>query len=302
MKNQKGFIQIPLIIIIIASLAVVSVGTGFVLNKKEKTEPIIENTESLKQEENTEKTSEIKDEKEQPKEEGNTQINKEAELKKQAKLAEQQRIEKEKAKKIAEEEKPISEAAKIITDFLISPTLDNFKVFCEKAKNIPSKETKDILSNDKTQILKEFVMLSEIVIHCNLINNKNYTFVVPKPDDFVLSLDGSDSDNLRMSKIGFNERLRDVNAKYPFYIVDNYIFKQNDIKYCQNNEEYARIEYKFPINPYSTFGEGILEIAERHYRAEIDKTILSNFKEKYSNKQIRPILYEWQTPCSSFNK
>ena len=43
MKNQKGFIQIPLLIIVIALIIVASVGTGVVLHKRGKLAPLVAN-------------------------------------------------------------------------------------------------------------------------------------------------------------------------------------------------------------------------------------------------------------------
>lgn len=43
MKRQKGFIQIPLLIIVIASIVVASVGTGMILHKQKKLVPLIAN-------------------------------------------------------------------------------------------------------------------------------------------------------------------------------------------------------------------------------------------------------------------
>ncbi len=49
--NQKGFIQIPLLVIVIASIVIASVGTGVILYKQEKLKLTADVSETLKQKE-----------------------------------------------------------------------------------------------------------------------------------------------------------------------------------------------------------------------------------------------------------
>jgi len=139
MKSQKGFIQIPLLVIVIVSIIVASVGTGVVLQKQEKLAPFIANiSEMFKGTEGTTIIQEkaVKSEEPQveqepePKEEEIVQEAKKAETQaEEAQIrAEQAELEAENLKQQAEAAKEEVEKARLLAE------AEKTKAEAEKAK------------------------------------------------------------------------------------------------------------------------------------------------------------------------
>jgi hypothetical protein len=138
--NQKGFIQIPLLIIIIASIVVASAGTGVILHKQGKLAFLTADiSEALKQNEET--TKETKQEELQNEQEPTLEVGPIEEKVAQQEISENEIVQQE--QKLAEEIKPESE---------IEPMEEE----TVKPKSIPEVEEPIIISEADEPIEPEF--------------------------------------------------------------------------------------------------------------------------------------------------
>ncbi len=110
-KTQKGFIQIPLLVIIIASIAIASAGTGVVLHKQGKLAPLVANISEVFK--GTEEPTAIKPEEAKPEESlEQPQTEQEPEESQTEQELEKTRLEAEKAKQETEKIKLENERLK----------------------------------------------------------------------------------------------------------------------------------------------------------------------------------------------
>jgi len=108
--------------------------------------------------------------------------------------------------------------------FLEEPTMDNFGIFCERAKDVdgPETETKEILSEDREEIETITVnkTLYESLPRCRLYfldpEKRSYIFV-ESSEDHKMELLKSDTDEERKQKIRYNEQIEEVIKNYEFY-------------------------------------------------------------------------------------
>jgi hypothetical protein len=116
-----------------------------------------------------------------------------------------------------------TETQTMAKDFLSNPTLDSLKVFCEKAKNIPSLQTKEVLNDDKTAIKLVNIPLSETIQGCGYLNNPNsgVVFISPTSTSLLINLCAEDTDTLRVTIIKWNNKMREYNQTYKLYGFNN---------------------------------------------------------------------------------
>jgi len=112
-----------------------------------------------------------------------------------------------------------TETQTIARDFLNNPILDSLKTFCEKAKNISSSQTKEVLNEDKTAIKMVNIPLSETISSCAYLSDSNsdIVFISPSPSSLLIDLCATDTDTLRMTKIKWNDKIRGYNQTYKLY-------------------------------------------------------------------------------------
>lgn len=118
-----------------------------------------------------------------------------------------------------------TETQTIARKFLSNPTLNNLKIFCEKAKSIDSSQTEEVLNEDKTAIRVVSIPLSETISSCVHLNNPNsdIVFIFPTSNSLLIDLCAEDTDTLRMSKIKWNNKMREDNQIYKLYGFNNNI-------------------------------------------------------------------------------
>lgn len=109
-----------------------------------------------------------------------------------------------------------SEAKILIKEFLDNPSPDNFRVFCDKAKNVKSSQTKESLSADRTQMELVNKTLFEVVDTCRTITNPEIIFVSDL-DSLLVSLNGTDTDSIRIKKLDYNKQLKELGHQYKIY-------------------------------------------------------------------------------------
>jgi hypothetical protein len=114
-------------------------------------------------------------------------------------------------------QKQLTEKESIIKDFLDNPSVDNLKVFCDKAKNVQSQQTKEVLSEDKTAIETINKTLSEVLTSCRYLTYPNSHFFLSNLDSLLVNLDSSDNDSIRIIKIKYNDQIKEYDQKYKVY-------------------------------------------------------------------------------------
>lgn len=120
--------------------------------------------------------------------------------------------------KITEPQKQLTGAGQVIKEFLDDPSLDNFRVFCNKAKNVKSSQTEETLSEDRTKMELVNKTLFEIVSSCRYLNDPNSgVFFVSNPESLLVNLDSTDTDNIRTKKINYNNQIKELDHQYKIY-------------------------------------------------------------------------------------
>ena len=120
--------------------------------------------------------------------------------------------------KISEPEKQITEAEQVINNFLGNPSLDSFRVFCDRAKNIRSSQTKEVLSADRTRLETVNKTLFEVVSSCRYLNDPNSgVFFTPNLESLLVHLDSTDTDSIRIKKINYNNQIKELDHQYKVY-------------------------------------------------------------------------------------
>lgn len=129
-----------------------------------------------------------------------------------------------KPEEIVKPQEQLTEEESLIIGFLSDPSLDNFRIFCNKAGNVQSKQTKEVLSGDKTTMITVNKTLFEVISSCRLLTDPNFGYIfVNSIDNLIVSLDSSDSDDVRIRKIRFNDQIKELNRGYKVYGYDIFL-------------------------------------------------------------------------------
>jgi len=250
--KQKGFIQTPLLIGIIISLVAASaVTTGVILYKQGKSSLLvadvsevfegiedaepevrseeleIEQEQSLLEESNVESELQTAEQLEQSELEGE-KVNQEIKVKESQQIfIEIPSEETEVLDSSLEDDVMIDPAEQIIEEFLEKPTFDNFKIFCEKAINIPTQRTIEVLSEDRERIEIKYLSLYQVIPSCKYLGDYFEELSAPLEEcgvHFVISnqvnpvqFENTDSDTIRTRKIRLNEKIEEYNQNYDFF-------------------------------------------------------------------------------------
>ncbi len=111
----------------------------------------------------------------------------------------------------------------LVDAFSRNATLENFELVCNRAKKIKVKQTKEVLSKDRTEMVIENKSLYEIWNDCQefLENEKTDRFIYTKPkENHKVKLLSSDTDNIREYKIKHNQKIQEIIDNYYFYRFD----------------------------------------------------------------------------------
>jgi hypothetical protein len=96
----------------------------------------------------------------------------------------------------------------LIANFLKNPTIENFKVFCESAKTIEGNSTKQILDQNRENLINIKVTLYEEIKDCQKIStNTDNTYYLPLDKNLLISLANDDTDEIRRIKILYNAKI-----------------------------------------------------------------------------------------------
>lgn len=103
----------------------------------------------------------------------------------------------------------------LIEDFLKNQTIENFRDFCTTAKGVPGHGgVKQILNEDRTALVSKPITLYDEMKSCALFlkedsdnRGQNYLWTA-SPQNLVLTLNLSDSDEIRKSKLEYNNKLK----------------------------------------------------------------------------------------------
>ncbi len=102
--------------------------------------------------------------------------------------------------------------------FLEDPTLNNFQYFCERAKKVTGPRKKEVLDDDRTEIIMVGATLYENFPWCEIyFEDGGYIFVETNTDHQIKLLP-SDTDKDRWKKIMYNEKIEELVQKHSFYV------------------------------------------------------------------------------------
>lgn len=120
--------------------------------------------------------------------------------------------------KITDPQKQLTEAAQVINEFLSNPSMDNFRVFCVKAKDIKSSQTKEVLSADRTKMETINKTLFEAINTCHYLTDPDSGFLfVSNLEDLLVDFDDIDTDSVRTKKISYNDQINELDHQYKIY-------------------------------------------------------------------------------------
>src|SRR3989344_2137913 len=111
---------------------------------------------------------------------------------------------------------PTDPKALLVAKFLKDPTLENFKIFCNEAKNIEGDSTKQVLSSDRQTLITVKLTLYDDIRDCqDLLDPLTATSYlplsyIPLNDNLLIPFVDSDQDWLREAKIVYNNKIRDL--------------------------------------------------------------------------------------------
>ena len=103
--------------------------------------------------------------------------------------------------------------------FFTTPNTTTLKEVCEQSKNVPTGDTKDVLSTDKLTMQKvPYSLYDEFKEMCDLINRDDIKVGNATPNAFSLTLANDDSDSVRLAKLKSNDFMRIPNSYAVFYL------------------------------------------------------------------------------------
>lgn len=147
--------------------------------------------------------------------------------------------------------KKISPQNALISEFLTNPTLENFKVFCEKAKALDGKKTKEVLSPDKQSLITQKESMFSDFKECNFgnksidVSSKEYLYDNPYSllsldKNLLINLENDDPDWLRESKLLYNNKI-------------NKLLEESKIKIVIFNNSSRKLEVKNPKDLFNFY-------------------------------------------------
>ena len=147
--------------------------------------------------------------------------------------------------------KKMSTQNALISEFLASPTLENFKVFCEKAKTLDGKKTKEVLSPDKQSLITQKESMFSDFKECNFgnksidVSSKEYLYDNPYSllsldKNLLINLENDDPDWLRESKLLYNNKI-------------NKLLEESKIKIVIFNNSSRKLEVKNPKDLFNFY-------------------------------------------------
>src|SRR3989338_7732711 len=141
----------------------------------------------------------------------------------------------------------------LIAEFLKNPTLENFRTFCNSAKNIDGKKTKQNLDSSRENMITVKLSLYDDFNDCqNLDNVDRGVSYLPLDNNLLVSLTSSDTDDMREAKIIFNEKVKNVMAtsKLKFVAFKKYpITVQSPTELFQSYIDLYNKQVQYILNP-----------------------------------------------------
>jgi len=108
----------------------------------------------------------------------------------------------------------------LLKDFQANPSLEGFYNICKEGKDLETHITKKSLSEDKTFMEDVPITLSEAMPSCEKIDDDDFIFVTTSDTGLFAELKDSDTDEIRIGKLQFNDRIKND-------IRDNQIYGYN---------------------------------------------------------------------------
>lgn len=96
----------------------------------------------------------------------------------------------------------------LLKEFQTNPSLNGFYSLCDEGKNLITHITKKTLSKDKTIMEDTHITLFEAIPSCEKINDDDFIFVTDSDTGLFAQLNDSDTDEIRIKKLEFNERIK----------------------------------------------------------------------------------------------
>lgn len=101
----------------------------------------------------------------------------------------------------------------LISQLLNNPTLESFRTFCNSAKNIQGKRTKQVLDSNRENMITVKLSLYDDFNDCqNLDNLDRGVSYLPLDSNLIVSLANNDTDDMREAKVIFNNKIKDIMA------------------------------------------------------------------------------------------
>lgn len=213
MKNQ-GFIQIPVLVAIIAITAVLGAGTFVVVKHNAYKSPPEANTSSVvnsdaEQEQSNHSTKDVS-------EKNTVEVQNSQRARDIQSPAKPEYV----AENPTDNTEEFHEAKVLVHEFLNNPTQNNFEAFCRKGQNVMSPKTIQVFNEDRTDYVDKHVTVAYAIGQCEYILNRNHPdyvrFVNASEDNMVEFKDG-ESDAIRKFKIEYNNKIKQLNNAYKFY-------------------------------------------------------------------------------------
>lgn len=104
-----------------------------------------------------------------------------------------------------EEKRTDDPRSALISNFLKNPTLENFKTFCISAKNTEGSSTKQVLNDNRENIVDIKLSLYEEIEPCH---PSDRNILLPLDSNLLVAFKDNDSNEIREGKILFNEQIK----------------------------------------------------------------------------------------------
>lgn len=222
MQHKKGFIQIPALVAIVAATAILGAGAFVVVKNNTSSESGEANLASSGDDNGTEDEDNAGKEKNPTSTEDSPEDKNQKD--KQPRNEVSDTVDSSDVNNVPQEndqEGEFAEARLLVGNFLSNPTLENFEEFCRKGQDVLSPKTERVLNEDRTDFIDKPVTVAHAVGHCEHIlnegNSEHIKFAKAGIHNLV-PLTDNDSDFVRKQKIKYNNKIKDLNKHYKFYV------------------------------------------------------------------------------------
>jgi hypothetical protein len=170
----------------------------------------------------------------------------------------------------------------LIAEFLKDPTLDNFRSFCNKAKDIEGSQIEKTMDDSRESLITKKLSYYYDVEDCVYLNNPEDTYYLPLNNDLLVELKSNDPDWFREAKLIYNDKIHTLINTNTIRFIG---FEKSMFSAIrgEGSDEFDSIESPKELFAYYFSKINNIEDNMSQYELNSDSSdqIISNYKENY---------------------